>query len=130
MAARPLSKQERGHLARGASLSLPVLPATRAGCATVPRPCRFVSCSQNLYLDVTTSGAIKLNYPHLEPHEMRPNLSCVLDVADQKGVSLEVVGAALNVSMERARQLVDAALAKGKAALRAEDVDIETDEDA
>src|SRR6185312_934329 len=46
-------------------------PMTREACASMPRPCPFVSCSHHLYLDVNQeTGAIKLNFPHLEVWEM------------------------------------------------------------
>ncbi|HWX74769.1 MAG TPA: hypothetical protein VNZ05_05645 [Solirubrobacteraceae bacterium] len=133
---KPLTPAERKELARTerylrgpAFRGLPVVrPATRAGCADVPRPCPFVSCQFNLYLDVTPSGAVKLNFSHLAVDEMDPALSCARDVQDQGGVALEVVGQAMNISMERARQLVDMALAKGRAVVRPEDCEIETDE--
>lgn len=90
------------------------------------RPCLYASCERNLYLDPLPSGALKLNFAHLEIGEMKR--SCAADLADQGGVPLEIVGDALNTSMERARQLVDEALAKGKAVVRAEDVEFEVDE--
>jgi hypothetical protein len=133
---KPLTPVERAELARTerylrgpAFRGLPVVrPATRAGCQNVPRPCPFVSCSLNNYLDIMPSGALKMNMPHLEPWEMDPKLSCAHDIQDAGGAPLEMVGAALNVSMERARQIVDKALAKGKAVVRPEDCEIETDE--
>src|SRR5215831_5555094 len=39
-------------------------PKTRAECVNGPRPCQFVSCKHNLYLDVNPeTGSIKLNFP-------------------------------------------------------------------
>jgi hypothetical protein len=79
-------------------------PQTRAECANVPRPCPFVSCAHHLYLDINpTSGAIKLNFPHLEVWEMRE--TCALDVADRGGITLEEVGEILNLTRERIRQV-------------------------
>jgi hypothetical protein len=79
-------------------------PATREECRTMPRPCPFVSCSHHLYLDVNQeSGAIKLNFPHLEVWEMGE--TCALDVADRGGTTLEEVGAILNLTRERIRQV-------------------------
>src|SRR5579883_1688716 len=53
-------------------------PMTREQCASMPRPCPFVSCSHHLYLDVNPeTGAIKLNFPHLEVWEMAE--TCSLD---------------------------------------------------
>jgi DNA-directed RNA polymerase sigma subunit (sigma70/sigma32) len=49
------------------------------------------------------SGAIKLNFPHLEVWEMAE--TCSLDVADRGGITLEDVGAILNLTRERIRQV-------------------------
>ncbi len=81
-------------------------PSTRAECAGVPRPCPFVGCSHHLYLDVSPrTGAIKLNFPDLEPDELPPGTSCSLDVAGRGGETLENVGAILNLTRERVRQI-------------------------
>lgn len=64
-------------------------PRTRGDCDGIPRPCPFVGCRWNLFLDVEKDGSIRFNFPHLEPHEMR--VSCALDVAD--GVDHEQLGA-------------------------------------
>ena len=70
----------------------------------MPRPCPFVSCAHHLYLDVNPeTGAIKLNFPHLEVWEMAE--TCSLDVADRGGITLEEVGAMLNLTRERIRQV-------------------------
>ena len=72
-------------------------PRTRAECQHMERPCPFVSCEHHLYLDVNPdSGAIKLNFPHLEVWEMPE--TCSLDVADRGGITLEEVGAILNLT--------------------------------
>jgi hypothetical protein len=79
-------------------------PQSRAECQSMPRPCPYVSCSHHLYLDVNpSSGAIKLNFPHLEVWEMRE--TCALDVADRGGITLEEVGEILNLTRERIRQV-------------------------
>jgi hypothetical protein len=81
-----------------------VRPHTREECLNMPRPCPFVSCEHHLYLDVNPdSGAIKLNFPHLEIWEMAE--TCSLDVADRGGITLEDVGAILNLTRERIRQV-------------------------
>lgn len=86
-------------------------PKTRADCANGPRPCPFVSCQFSLYLDVSPqTGAIKLNYPDLEPDGMKE--SCALDIADRGGTTLEEVGAIMNLTRERIRQLEVKAMAK------------------
>jgi hypothetical protein len=79
-------------------------PKSRADCQNMERPCPFVSCEHHLYLDVNPqSGAIKLNFPHLEVWEMAE--TCALDVADRGGITLEEVGAILNLTRERIRQV-------------------------
>jgi len=79
-------------------------PRMREECLNMPRPCPFVSCEHHLYLDVNPdSGAIKLNFPHLEVWEMAE--TCSLDVADRGGITLEDVGAILNLTRERIRQV-------------------------
>jgi hypothetical protein len=86
-------------------------PKTRAECVDGPRPCPYVSCQHHLFLDVSSrTGAIKLNFPDLEVWDM--NESCALDVADRGGTTLEDVGAIMNLTRERIRQVEVKALAK------------------
>jgi hypothetical protein len=86
-------------------------PRMRAECQDAPRPCPFVSCKHHLFVDVSSrTGAIKLNFPDLEVWEM--NESCALDVADRGGTTLEDVGAIMNLTRERIRQVEVKALAK------------------
>jgi hypothetical protein len=88
-------------------------PGTRDACLGMHRPCPFVSCSHHLYLDVNPeTGAIKLNFPHLEVWEMAE--TCSLDVADRGGITLEEVGAILNLTRERIRQVEVRGLSKIK----------------
>jgi hypothetical protein len=91
-------------------------PRTRAECSDAPRPCPYVSCKHHLFLDVSArTGAIKLNFPDLEVWEMSE--TCALDVADRGGTTLEEVGAIMNLTRERIRQVEVKGLAK-LAALR------------
>ena len=86
-------------------------PRTRAECANGARPCPFVSCKHHLYLDVSArTGAIKLNFPDLEVWDMTE--TCALDVADRGGTTLEEVGAIMNLTRERIRQVEVKGLAK------------------
>lgn len=100
----------------------PGLPATRKECCGGPRPCPMVSCEYHLYLDVNErTGAIKVNMPMgIGPDGledvvgallMMPD-TCVLDVADRGGITLEEVGEQLNLTRERVRQLESRGLAK------------------
>jgi DNA-binding CsgD family transcriptional regulator len=79
-------------------------PRTRGDCASMSRPCPFVSCAHHLYLDVNReTGTVKLNFPNLEVWELRE--TCSLDVADRGGVTLEEVGSIMNLTRERIRQI-------------------------
>ncbi len=82
-------------------------PRTRADCKDLPRPCPFVGCQFNLYLDVTPLGTIRWNYG-CEPWEMAS--SCARDAADEGGMTLEETGAMIGITRERVRQLETAAL--------------------
>lgn len=88
------------------------MPATRADCANIPRPCPHVRCKYNLYLDVLDDGVIRYNFPGLEPGEMKE--SCVLDLAERDGMTLEEIGHAINLTRERVRQLVEQAKKNGR----------------
>jgi hypothetical protein len=86
-------------------------PRAREECLEGPRPCPFVSCKHHLFIDVSPrTGAIKLNFPDLEVWDMGE--SCALDVADRGGTTLEDVGAIMNLTRERIRQVEVKALAK------------------
>lgn len=86
-------------------------PRTRAECKGGPRPCPYISCKHHLFVDVSPrTGAIKLNFPDLEVWELSE--SCALDIADHGGTTLEDVGAIMNLTRERIRQVEVKALAK------------------
>lgn len=92
-------------------------PRTRADCAGGERPCPWVSCQHHLFLDVTKTGGVKLVFPDLEVWELTE--SCSIDVAERgngEGLKLEEVGALLNITRERVRQLEKRGLAKLRAA--------------
>jgi len=78
-------------------------PRVRSDCQNGPRPCLWVRCKYNLYLDVTESGSIKVNFPDRGPGEMEH--SCALDEADRGGMTLTMIAERLNVSRERVRQV-------------------------
>jgi hypothetical protein len=78
-------------------------PNTRADCSQVARPCPYVSCRFNLYLDVLPSGNIKLNFPDLDPDEL--TVSCALDVAEAGGSKRETIADLMNLTRERLRQI-------------------------
>lgn len=81
-------------------------------CDELPRPCPWISCRYHLFLDVASNGAIKLNFPDLLLEdgailfEAMPD-TCALDVAARGPRNLEAIGAALNITRERVRQLIE-----------------------
>lgn len=86
-------------------------PRNRADCVNSARPCVYVSCKYNLYLDVNPeTGSIKLNFPDKEIWELE--YTCALDVAEKGGITLEEVGEIMNLTRERIRQLETRGLAK------------------
>jgi hypothetical protein len=86
-------------------------PRTRADCINGARPCLFVSCKHNLYLDVNPeTGSIKLNFPDKEIWELEH--TCALDVAEKGGITLEEVGQIMNLTRERIRQVETRGLLK------------------
>lgn len=94
-------------------------PRTRADCAGVPRPCPFVGCRWHLFLDVRRSGSLLLNFPGLDPSQLPPRQSCVLDViADAPaGLPRKALGRLLGIGKDRVRQLELEALARLRADL-------------
>jgi sigma-70-like protein len=86
-------------------------PRTRADCVDAPRPCPWAGCRHHLALDVNDlNGSIKRTFPDVEIEDMAE--TCALDVAERGDVTLEEVGAALNITRERVRQIEVRALAK------------------
>jgi hypothetical protein len=94
-------------------------PRSRAECVSTPRPCIFVSCKYNLFLDVNPeTGSIKLNFPDKEIWELE--YTCALDVAEKGGITLEEVGEIMNLTRERIRQVETRGLEKVRTATEAE----------
>jgi hypothetical protein len=94
-------------------------PRLRSACISSPRPCVFVSCKYNLYLDVNPeTGSIKLNFPDKELFELE--YTCALDVAEKGGITLEEVGEIMNLTRERIRQVETRGLEKVRTATEAE----------
>src|SRR5437588_12113051 len=86
-------------------------PKTRGDCAEGERPCPYVSCKYNLYVDVNPrTGSVKMNFPDKELWELSE--TCALDVADRAGITLEEVGVIMNLTRERVRQLEMRGLSK------------------
>lgn len=93
-------------------------PITRGDCEGGERPCPYVACQHHLYLEVNPeTGSVKLNFPNLEPWELLH--TCALDVADDGRQTLEQIGAVLNITRERVRQVGMRALVRLAPELRA-----------
>lgn len=94
-------------------------PKTRGDCAGIPRPCIFVSCRHNTYLDVNAkSGKLKIIHDDVElPNDMKiPN--CVLDMVENpKPRTLEDIGITMRITRERVRQISDASVRKIRAVI-------------
>lgn len=86
-------------------------PQCRGQCPDV-RPCPYVGCRWNLYLDVTPTGSITYNWPELEPWDVPPHQSCALDVADDGPRILEEIAEIMGLTRERVRQIEGIALGK------------------
>lgn len=96
-------------------------PATRGDCQGGPRPCPLVGCRHHIAIEVQPNGSIVVGYPDRPVEEM--TASCSLDVADQGPVTLEQVGALLNLTRERIRQIEAEALLKLAAAVDPQEPD-------
>jgi len=80
-------------------------PTTRSDCKNGPRPCPWVSCRYNLYLDVNSeTGSLKINFPDREPWECQH--SCALDIAEEGELTFEQIGDVMNLTRERIRQII------------------------
>ncbi len=93
------------------------LPMLRSECREAARPCPFISCAHHLFLDVSRSGGIKINFPDLLGDDGAIDFaamptSCALDVGDEGRHTTERVGEMMNVTRERVRQLEVKILAK------------------
>jgi hypothetical protein len=103
---KQMAREHRKARARGELVELVDYwrPENRSDCLTMERPCLFVSCRHHLYLDVNPeTGSMKLNFPDKEVWELED--TCALDVADRGGITLEEVGAIMNLTRERIRQV-------------------------
>ena len=69
-------------------------PGSREECKDGLRPCPFVSCKYHLYVRVDASGDLVPNFPGMEVWEMP--FTCILDVADAGGRTLEETALIMN----------------------------------
>ena len=87
-------------------------PKTRGDCVGGARPCLYVGCKYNLYLDIGSKSpkSLKFNFPDREPEEMKD--SCVLDIADEDGTTLDDVSMCMNLTREAVRLIEVKAIKK------------------
>lgn len=78
-------------------------------------PCPYVSCRYHLAVAVQANGSLRRSYPDREVDEIPE--TCTLAAADRGGLTLDEVGARLNLTRERVRQIELAGLANLRAAL-------------
>ena len=89
-------------------------PLVDGRCVNTVRPCVHTSCSMHLATDITDSGSLKLNFGgNLRTAPLtvlRMQDSCALDLAKDGPQTTVRIGEAMNVSHQRAEQMVTAAL--------------------
>lgn len=91
-------------------------PQIRSECPGF-RPCPYVGCRYNLYLDIMPNGDIKMNFFGIEPEEMR--WSCALDIADESDgmMSLSRIAELNGLTREKVRFLLADAKEKMNASM-------------
>jgi hypothetical protein len=88
-------------------------PQTREDCVNGQRPCPWVSCKWNLYLDVGKNGkTIYLTNTNLQPEEM--DYSCALDICDRGSQTYDTVARYFHTTRARVQQIEKEAAAKLK----------------
>lgn len=78
------------------------------------RPCPWVSCQFNLYLDINEDGALKLNFPGMALDDPRVIYTCALDAASDQAAKgpkapprdFVAIGKLLNTTGNGARKLI------------------------
>lgn len=89
-------------------------PRVRGECENGPRPCPFVACRYNLFLDAKENGSILLNFgSDVGALEKMPD-TCALDVADRGQHDGVAVGSFLNITGQAVRVATRAAVTKFK----------------
>ena len=100
-------------------------PRTREGCKEIARPCTCVSCKFNTFLEVKDTGSLSLTFGAIEPDQMDPTTSCVLDIIDQnpEGMTLEEIGDVLHITREGIRQIEERTLTRLRDELEKEGIE-------
>jgi len=82
----------------------PKRPKTRDECPSY-RPCPYVGCRYNTYLEVTWCGNITIPKKGEEPWQVDPATSCTLDLADRGGMIMDDVAAIFRIRRQRVHQI-------------------------
>ena len=83
-------------------------PCVRADCASLPRPCPFISCKYNLFVEIGPKGSLDFTWPRTQPHQMPQ--SCALDLADEGGLTVQELADEMRLGLDVVKKSVDAAL--------------------
>ena len=81
-------------------------PRRRGACPT--GPCPWVRCRYHLYFDLSEEGLLSIHQPGAALAELEH--TCALTAAEGGEMTLDAIGALLNLSRERVRQVEDGAL--------------------
>jgi len=97
-------------------------PKTRGDCCNEMRPCPWVSCRHNLFLEVKENGT--LMFPHGDNPDalLHMDATCTLDLASEGPRSLDDVAVRFNITRERVRQVEEAALVRFREACEVTDL--------
>lgn len=71
-------------------------PRYRGDCIDGPRPCPWVGCRYNLFVDVKPGGYLRMNFPDRDLEDLVE--SCALDVAEEGEHTREAVGDLINLT--------------------------------
>ena len=93
--------------------------ARQGGCAEGVRPCPFVSCRHNLFLDVDAGGNVVLNFPEgVGPEDVPPEESCSIDVAMRGGKEVGEIARLLTTTEEEVEEAIERGAPKMRDAMR------------
>lgn len=86
-------------------------PKIRAECPDY-RPCPYVGCRYNNYLEIMENGGIRFNFNGIEPFER--NTGCTLDLAEKRSYNSGEIADAVGMTRTTVNQEVRIALEKIK----------------
>lgn len=98
-------------------------PRRRGDCENTIRPCPYVLCQYHLYVEVKRNGNLLLPFPDKEPDELEH--TCALDLAGGGPMTLDDIGAVLNLTRQQVAEIETSALARLAELVGVSPVDIE-----